>query len=77
MFLGNGKEIEQQNEEIPSAYKWEMVNRALHAAARGGNLKLLKELLGECSDDILAYRDVQGATLLHAAAARGQVEVRT
>ncbi|CAA2986295.1 ankyrin-1-like [Olea europaea subsp. europaea] len=72
---GNGKEIEQQNEEIPSAYKWEMMNRALHAAARGGNLKLLKELLAECSDDLLAYRDIQGATLLHAAAARGQVEL--
>ncbi|CAA2986296.1 ankyrin-1-like [Olea europaea subsp. europaea] len=52
-----------------------MMNRALHAAARGGNLKLLKELLAECSDDLLAYRDIQGATLLHAAAARGQVEL--
>ncbi|XP_015063388.1 serine/threonine-protein phosphatase 6 regulatory ankyrin repeat subunit B-like [Solanum pennellii] len=61
--------------EIPSAYKWEMMNRAIHAAARGGNLQVLKELLAECCDDILAYRDIQGATPLHAAAAKGQVEV--
>lgn len=61
--------------EIPSGYKLEIMNRALHAVARGGNLGLLKELLGECSDDALAYRDVRGATVLHAAAARGQVQV--
>ncbi|KAK6155262.1 hypothetical protein DH2020_009510 [Rehmannia glutinosa] len=66
---------EEQIGEIPSAYKVEIMNRAIHAAARGGNLKLLKELLGDCSDDALAYRDIQGATVLHAAAARGQVEV--
>ncbi|XP_051140989.1 uncharacterized protein LOC127258253 [Andrographis paniculata] len=60
---------------IPAGYKLEIMNRALHAAARGGNLKLLKELLSDCSDDALAYRDVHGATVLHAAAARGQVEV--
>ncbi|PIN18380.1 hypothetical protein CDL12_08955 [Handroanthus impetiginosus] len=50
------------------------LNRALHCANRGGNLKLLKELIGDCSDDVLAYRDVHGATILHSAAAHGSVE---
>ncbi|XP_073296042.1 uncharacterized protein [Primulina huaijiensis] len=66
---------EEQAGEIPSAYKLEIMNRALHAAARGGNLKLMQEILCNSSDDPLAYRDIHGATILHAAAARGQVEV--
>ncbi|XP_074574831.1 uncharacterized protein LOC141831376 [Curcuma longa] len=57
-----------------SGFRWEMVNRALHAAARGGNLEFFKELLADCSD-VLAYRDTQGSTILHTAAGRGQVEV--
>ncbi|XP_073007379.1 uncharacterized protein [Typha latifolia] len=57
-----------------SVFRWEMVNRAVHAASRGGNLEILKELLDGTSD-ILAYRDVQGSTILHAAADKGQVEV--
>ncbi|XP_073040934.1 uncharacterized protein [Primulina eburnea] len=61
--------------EVPSAYKFEIMNRALHAAARGGDLRLLKELLGDCSDDASSYRDDKGATILHAAAAKGQVEI--
>lgn len=69
-----GKEPEEQTNGVPSAFRWEMINRAVHAAARGGNLEILKELLGECSD-VLAYRDVQGSTVLHAASGRGQVEV--
>ncbi|KAK4282277.1 hypothetical protein QN277_013674 [Acacia crassicarpa] len=60
--------------DIPSVYRLEMTNRAVHAAARGGNVKILKELLANCSD-VLAYRDSQGSTILHAAAGRGQVEV--
>ncbi|KAL1564274.1 kinase D-interacting substrate of 220 kDa-like protein [Salvia divinorum] len=68
---------EEQAGEIPAAYKLEIMNRAIHAAARGGNLQLLRELLRDCSDDALAYRDVGGATVLHAAAARGQVQVVT
>lgn len=72
---GNGRELEQHIGEIPSAYKFEMMNRAVHAAARGGNLVVLKELIGDSSSDILSYRDIQGATILHAAAGRGQVEV--
>ncbi|KAI3725956.1 hypothetical protein L1987_65752 [Smallanthus sonchifolius] len=73
---GNGRELEEHIGEIPFAYKQEMKNRVVHALARGGNLKILKELLGDCSDeDVLAYRDVQFSTILHTAAARGQVEV--
>ncbi|KAH0651561.1 hypothetical protein KY290_032468 [Solanum tuberosum] len=70
-----GGEMDKHIGEVPSAYKWEMMNRAIHATARGGNLQVLKELLAECCDDILAYRDIQGATPLHAAAGKGQVEV--
>ncbi|XP_020574907.1 serine/threonine-protein phosphatase 6 regulatory ankyrin repeat subunit B-like [Phalaenopsis equestris] len=57
-----------------SVFRWEIVNRAVLASARGGNLEVLKELVGDCSD-ILAYRDNQGSTILHAAAGRGQVKV--
>lgn len=71
---GKGGELEEHIGDIPSVYKWEMMNRAVHAAARGGNLKILRELLANCSD-VLAYRDVQGSTILHAAAGRGQVEI--
>ncbi|KAJ7970702.1 putative Ankyrin repeat-containing protein [Quillaja saponaria] len=73
-MTGKGGELEEHIGGIPSVYKWEMMNRALHAAARGGNLKILEELLVNCSD-VLAYRDTQGSTILHAAAGRGQVEV--
>ncbi|KAG5069492.1 hypothetical protein JHK85_001869 [Glycine max] len=31
--------------DIPSVYRWEMTNRVVHAATRGGNLKILEELL--------------------------------
>lgn len=73
-LTGNGEELEEHIGDIPSAYKQEMKNRALHAAARGGNLKMLKDLLGDCPD-VLTYRDIHGSTILHAAAGRGQVEV--
>ncbi|KAL4331600.1 hypothetical protein AHAS_Ahas13G0516300 [Arachis hypogaea] len=55
-------------------FKREMVNRAIHAAARGGNWEMLKELVENVSE-ILCYRDSQGCTVLHSAAGRGQVEV--
>lgn len=75
-MASNGRELEEHIGEIPSAYKQEMKNRAVHALARGGNLKILNELLGDCSDDkVLGYRDIQGSTILHTAAGRGQVEV--
>ena len=53
----------------------DMMNRAVHAAARGGNWEILKELLGNGSG-VLGYGDAQGCTVLHTAAGRGQVEVR-
>lgn len=65
----NGK-----GKEGNSLFKWEVMNRAVHAAARGGNVEILKELLGDCLD-VSSYRDVQGSTLLHTASARGQIEV--
>ncbi|CAA2991360.1 ankyrin repeat RF_0381 [Olea europaea subsp. europaea] len=51
-----------------------MVNRAVHAAARGGNMEILREF---CKDesDVLAYRDAQGSIVLHTASGIGQVEV--
>uniref|UniRef100_J3M5Q2 Uncharacterized protein n=1 Tax=Oryza brachyantha TaxID=4533 RepID=J3M5Q2_ORYBR len=55
-------------------FRREMMNRAMHAAARGGNLEVLRELLQGCSDASV-FRDAQGSTILHAAAARGQLEV--
>ncbi|KAJ0113173.1 hypothetical protein Patl1_02956 [Pistacia atlantica] len=73
-LTAKGGEFEENIGDIPSVYRWEMKNRALHAAARGGNLKILKELLGDCTD-VLAFRDKQGSTILHAAAGRGQVEI--
>ncbi|XP_071728053.1 uncharacterized protein [Rutidosis leptorrhynchoides] len=73
---GNGREFEEQIGEVAGGYKREMKNRAVHALARGGNLKILKEILGDCNDeDVLSYRDIQCSTILHTAAARGQVEV--
>ena len=56
-------------------FRWEMMNRAVHAAARGGNVEILREILGD-SADILVYRDGQGSTVLHTASGRGRVEVR-
>ncbi|KAL2455196.1 Ankyrin repeat family protein [Abeliophyllum distichum] len=65
---------EGENEEVSSAFRMEMVNRAVHAAARGGNVEILRKLL-EDESDVLAYRDAQGSTVLHTASGRGQVEV--
>ncbi|KAJ9562485.1 hypothetical protein OSB04_007645 [Centaurea solstitialis] len=63
-------------EEIPCGYKQEMKNRGVHALARAGNLKILMEVLGDCcEEDVLGFRDIQCSTILHTAAARGQVEV--
>ncbi|KAF0927556.1 hypothetical protein E2562_034265 [Oryza meyeriana var. granulata] len=55
-------------------FRREMMNRAMHAAARGGNLEVLREVL-QCCSDASVFRDAQGSTILHAAAARGQLEV--
>ncbi|XWS63813.1 hypothetical protein CRYUN_Cryun06bG0134200 [Craigia yunnanensis] len=72
--LSSEGEVEDELSESGSVFKWEMMNRAVHAAARGGSLEILREILGDCSD-VLVYRDVQGSTILHTASGRGQVEV--
>ncbi|KVI02539.1 Ankyrin repeat-containing protein [Cynara cardunculus var. scolymus] len=72
-MASNGRELEEHIGEIPSAYKQEMKNRAVHALARGGNLNILKELLGDCSNDNIL--DKQGNTALHVAASRGHISV--
>ncbi|CAJ2668009.1 unnamed protein product [Trifolium pratense] len=59
---------------LDEVFKIDMVNRGVHAAARGGNWEILKEFVGSDSD-ILAYRDSYGCTVLHTASATGQVEV--
>ncbi|XP_076898024.1 uncharacterized protein LOC143551496 [Bidens hawaiensis] len=61
-------------ENVGSVFKLEMMNRAVHDAARGGSLEILKQFLDEC-DDVLMFRDLQGNTLLHSASGRGQTEV--
>ncbi|KAK8475615.1 hypothetical protein V6N13_110850 [Hibiscus sabdariffa] len=73
-LTSKGDGFEEHIGEIPSVYKREITIRAVHAAARGGNLKVLKELICDYTD-ILAYRDKRGSTILHAAAGKGQVEV--
>ncbi|KAK6922358.1 Ankyrin repeat [Dillenia turbinata] len=73
-FHGSGGEADDENDEIGAVFRWEMMNRAVHAAARGGSLEILKEFLQDCSD-VLVYKDAQGSTLLHTASGRGQVEV--
>ncbi|CAJ1852791.1 unnamed protein product [Sphenostylis stenocarpa] len=60
--------------QMEEVYERDMMNRAVHAAARGGNWEMLKQLLVEgCG--VLGFRDAQGCTVLHTAAARGQVQV--
>lgn len=71
---GCEEELEEKLDEGDRVFKKDVVNRAIHAAARGGNWEILKQLLSGVSQ-ILSYRDAQGCTVLHAAAAKGQVEV--
>lgn len=71
---GKGGEQERKEKEAPPVFKFEMTNRVVHAAARGGNLEVLKEFLKDCSD-VLVYRDSQESTLLHTASGRGQIEI--
>ncbi|KAE8716595.1 Lysine histidine transporter 1 [Hibiscus syriacus] len=73
-FAVSSRDEEDELSETRSVFKWEMMNRAVHAAARGGSLEILRKILGD-SDDVLAYRDLQGSTVLHTASGRGQVEV--
>lgn len=73
--VGSGGELEEQLGYTSLEFRWEMMNRAAHASARGGNLEMLRNILGDFSD-VLAYKDAQGSTLLHTASGRGQIEVR-
>ncbi|TVU29379.1 hypothetical protein EJB05_20943 [Eragrostis curvula] len=57
-----------------SVFRLEMMSRAVHAAARGGSVEMLRELI-ERRSDVSEYLDVRGSTVLHAAAGRGQLEV--
>ncbi|KAK9992820.1 hypothetical protein SO802_022523 [Lithocarpus litseifolius] len=41
LFLGKENMVEHIG-DIPSVYKWEIMNKAVHAADRGGNLNVLK-----------------------------------
>ncbi|KAM6562467.1 hypothetical protein CsatB_022465 [Cannabis sativa] len=72
--LKSGGELEEQLGCVSAEFKWEMKNRAVHALARGGNLEMLREILGDGSD-VLTFRDAQGYTILHSASGRGQIEV--
>ncbi|KAG2706751.1 hypothetical protein I3843_05G105600 [Carya illinoinensis] len=72
--LSSGGELEEQLGNLDPEFRWEMMNRAVHAAARGGNMDMLRVLLADCSD-VLAFKDAQGSTILHTASGRGQVEV--
>ncbi|KAE9587809.1 putative ankyrin repeat-containing domain-containing protein [Lupinus albus] len=64
----------ENGDESEGIFKSDVMNRAIHAAARGGNWEILKQLFGSASD-LLAYRDSLGCTVLHTAAGRGKVEV--
>ncbi|XP_027334192.1 E3 ubiquitin-protein ligase MIB1-like [Abrus precatorius] len=68
------RECESGGAQVEEVFKRDMVNRAIHAAARGGNWEMLKQLVGSASG-VLGYRDAQGFTVLHTAAGRGQVQV--
>ncbi|XP_062222851.1 uncharacterized protein LOC133921826 [Phragmites australis] len=57
-----------------SIFRLEMMSRAVHAAARGGSMEMLRELI-ERRSDVSEYLDVRGSTVLHAAAGRGQLQV--
>ncbi|XP_061360765.1 uncharacterized protein LOC133304732 [Gastrolobium bilobum] len=74
-FLSStGAELGEKLDEGAWVFNREMVNRAIHAAARGGDWEILNKFLASVSE-ILSYRDAQGCTVLHSAAGRGQVEV--
>lgn len=57
-------------------FRRDVMDRAVHAAARGGNWEVLKKIFVESGLEILGVRDAHGSTVLHSAAGRGRVEVR-
>jgi ankyrin repeat protein len=60
--------------DLDEVFKMDMVNRGVHAAARGGSWEILKHFV-KSDSHILAYTDSYGCTVLHTAAATGQVQV--
>ncbi|KAL3649860.1 hypothetical protein CASFOL_006263 [Castilleja foliolosa] len=58
---------------VSGVFQSEMMSRAVHAAARGGSVEVLRSLLGD--GDVLGCRDGMGSTVLHTASGKGQVEV--
>ena len=45
-ITGKGGVLEEHvGGDVPPVYKWEMSNRAVHAAARGGSVEILVEVL--------------------------------
>jgi hypothetical protein len=58
-----------------SVFWLEMMSRAVHAAAGGGSVEMLRELI-ERRSDVSEYLDFRGSTVLYAVAGRGQLEVR-
>eukprot|EP01018_Ginkgo_biloba_P024377 Gb_11091 [translate_table: standard] len=79
LFLANDMKCFRGNEESDAevdhpSLTFQMLNRAVHAAARGGCVEMLKELLMHCLD-VASCRDSRGSTPLHSAASKGQVEV--
>ncbi|KAL2903547.1 hypothetical protein RDABS01_002257 [Bienertia sinuspersici] len=74
LLLESAMNVKRGSGEIVKGFVEEMMNRAVHAAARGGNLEILKELLLGCSD-VLGYKDDQGSSILHSASGRGQLQV--
>lgn len=75
LLLESAMNVNKGSGEVGEGFVEEMMNRAVHAAARGGNLEVLNELLSDCSDVLALYRDCQGSTILHSASSRGQLEV--
>uniref|UniRef100_A0A0E0IB01 Uncharacterized protein n=1 Tax=Oryza nivara TaxID=4536 RepID=A0A0E0IB01_ORYNI len=57
-----------------SVFWLEIMSRAVHAAAGGGSVEMLRELI-ERRSDVSEYLDFRGSTMLHAVAGRGQLEL--
>ncbi|KAL2318414.1 hypothetical protein Fmac_032290 [Flemingia macrophylla] len=58
-------------------YERDMVNRAVHAAGRGGNWEMLTCFVREEGSGIFGFRDAKGCTVLHSVAAKEQDKFRS
>ncbi|EPS65208.1 hypothetical protein M569_09568, partial [Genlisea aurea] len=74
LVFNSAVSAKKEKDELFRIFRWEITNRAVHAAARGGSWEILREGLCDGSE-LLNYRDVNGSTVLHAAAAAGRIEV--